>query len=146
MAGTKNYFDQILENQNKLFSTMSNYANAIFEAATPNKEAAEKAGELMNEYFTRSFEMMEKMATKEHMEAYQKDFWATFTADYTKNVELSMELYKKGMDYYRTLWTGNVLEKQQDRVRKLTNLYQDTVKAIYDTNTANAKVVEHYFE
>ncbi len=146
MAGTKNYFDQILENQNKLFSTMSNYANAIFEAVTPNKEAAEKAGELMNEYFTRSFEMMEKMATKEHMEAYQKDFWATFTADYTKNVELSMELYKKGMDYYRTTWSGDVLEKQQDRVRKLTNLYQDTVKAIYDTNTANAKVVEHYFE
>ncbi|MCB0555763.1 MAG: hypothetical protein KDD02_19605 [Phaeodactylibacter sp.] len=146
MAGTKNYFDQILENQNKLFSTLTNYTNAVIEAATPNKEAANKAGELLNEYFTRSYELVEKMAAKEHLEAYQKDFWSSFTNDYTKNMELSMDLYKKTLEYFRNIWAKDVIETQQDRVKKLTNLYQDSVKAIYETNTANAKVVEHYFE
>ncbi|MCB0570206.1 MAG: hypothetical protein KDC66_10600 [Phaeodactylibacter sp.] len=146
MAGTKNYFDQIMENQNKLFSTFSNYANAFLEASAPNKQTAEKAGELLNEYVNRSYELVEKMATKEHLEAYQKDFWSTFTADYTRNVELSMELYKKTMDYFSNLWPTDVIEKQQGQMKKLTGLYQDTVKAFYDANKANAKVVEHYFE
>jgi hypothetical protein len=146
MAGMKNYYDQILENQKGLFNTMTDYNKAVMEMMMPDKAATQKAGELMNEYWTRYFTMMEKMATKEHLEAYQKDFWGSFNADYTKNMELTMEVYKKSMDYFRGLWSKNIVETQQQRVQKITELYQETVKAAYDANTANAKVVEHYFE
>lgn len=144
MAGTKNYFDLILENQNKLYNTLLNYTNTVVETAMPDKNAAEDAGKLLNEYYTRYAELTEKIVDKKNLEKYQKDFWGTFTADYTKSVELSMELYKKTVDYYRNIWSTNVFETQQERTKKLTELYQDTVKAVYDTGTANAKVVQEY--
>ncbi len=81
MAGTKNYFDQILENQNKLYTTFLNYTNIVVEAAMPDKNAAEDAGKLLNEYYTRYTELAEKMVDKSNLEKYQKDFWSTFTAD-----------------------------------------------------------------
>ena len=144
MAGTKNYFDQILENQNKLYTTFLNYTNIVVETAMPDKNAAEDAGKLLNEYYTRYTELAEKMVDKSNLEKYQKDFWSTFTADYTKNIELSMDLYKKTVDYFRNLWTATSFETQQERTKKLTELYQETMKAVYDTNTANAKVIQEY--
>lgn len=144
MAGTKNYFDLILENQNKLYTTMLNYANTVAETSMPDKNAAEDAGKLLNEYYTRSLELMEKTMDKKNLEKYQKDFWATFTADYTKSVELSMDLYKKTVDYFKNLWPANAFETQQERTKKLAELYQETMKAVYDTSTANAKVVQEY--
>ena len=75
MAGTKNYFDQILENQNKLYSSFLNYANTVVETAMPDKNAAEDAGKLLNEYYTRYAELTEKMVDKTNLEKYQKDFF-----------------------------------------------------------------------
>ncbi|MCB9266661.1 MAG: hypothetical protein H6558_16670 [Lewinellaceae bacterium] len=144
MAGTKNYFDQILENQNKLYTTLLKYANTVAETAMPDKNAAEDAGKLLNEYYTRYSELAEKMVDKKNLEKYQKDFWNSFTADYTKSVELSMDLYKKTVDFYRNVWSANAFETQQERTKKLTELYQETMKAVYDTSTANAKVVQEY--
>lgn len=144
MAGTKNYFDQILENQNKLYTTFLNYANTVAETAMPDKNAAEDAGKLLNEYYTRYTELAEKMADKKNLEKYQKDFWNAFTADYTRSVELSMDLYKKTVDFYKKAWSADVFATQQERTRKLTELYQETMKAVYDTGTANAKVVQDY--
>ncbi|MCB0560224.1 MAG: hypothetical protein H6573_28860 [Lewinellaceae bacterium] len=144
MAGTKNYFDQILENQNKMYTTFLNYANTVAEVAMPDKNAAEDAGKLLNEYYTRYTELAEKMVDKSNLEKYQKDFWGAFTADYTKNVELSMDLYKKTVDYFRNVWTATNFETQQERTKRLTELYQETMKTVYDTNTANAKVVQEY--
>ncbi|MCB0578159.1 MAG: hypothetical protein KDD10_02460 [Phaeodactylibacter sp.] len=144
MAGTKNYFDQILENQNKLYTTFLNYANTVAEAAMPDKNAAEEAGKLMNEYYSRYTELAEKMADKKNLEKYQKDFLNAFTADYTKSVELSMDLYKKTVDFYKKVWSADVFATQQERTKKLTELYQETMKAVYDTSTANAKVVQEY--
>lgn len=144
MAGTKNYFDQILENQNKLYTTLLNYPNTVVETAMPDKNAAEDAGKLLNEYYTRYTELAEKMVDKNNLEKYQKDFWGTFTADYTKSMELSMDLYRKTVDYYRNIWSGNVIESQQERTKKLTEMYQETMKAVYDTGTANVKAVQEY--
>ncbi|MCO6475343.1 MAG: hypothetical protein J5I94_01910 [Phaeodactylibacter sp.] len=144
MAGTKNYFDQILENQNKLYTTLLNYANTVVETAMPDKNAAEDAGKLLNEYYIRYTELAEKMVDKNNLEKYQKDFWGAFTADYTKSMELSMDLYKKTVDYYRNIWPGNVIESQQERTKKLTEMYQETMKAVYDTGTANVKAVQEY--
>lgn len=144
MAGTKNYFDQILENQNKLYSTMLNYFNTVAETAIPDKNAVEDAGKLLNEYYARYFELVEKMVDKKNLEKYQKDFWSAFTADYTKSTELSLDLYRKTVDYFKNVWKTNAFESQQERTRKLTELYQETMKAVYDTGTANAKVVQEY--
>ena len=144
MAGTKNYFDQILENQNKLYSSFLNYANTVVETAMPDKNAAEDAGKLLNEYYTRYAELTEKMVDKTNLEKYQKDFWGAFTADYTKSVELSMDLYKKTVDYFKNVWPTNALETQQERAKRLAELYQETMKTVYDTSTANAKVVQEY--
>jgi hypothetical protein len=146
MAGTKHFFDQILNNQKQLFAVMTDYNKAVTEMMMPEKGTMDKAATLINEYWTRYYEMVDKMASKEHLEAYQKDFWGNFNADYTKNLEFNMEMYKKTMDYFRGMWSKNIVETQQQRVQKITELYQDTVKAVYDTNAANAKVVEHYFE
>ncbi len=110
----------------------------------PDKNPAEDAGKLLNEYYSRSLELMEKTVDKKHLDKYQKDFWATFTADYTKSVELSMDLYKKTVDYFKNLWPANAFETQQERTKKLAELYQETMKAVYDTSTANAKVVQEY--
>lgn len=144
MAGTKNYFDQILENQNKLYSTMLNYFNTVTETAIPDKNAVEDAGKLLNEYYARYFELVEKMVDKKNLEKYQKDFWSAFTADYTKSTELSLDLYRKTVDYFKNVWKTNAFESQQERTKKLTELYQETMKAVYDTGAANAKVVQEY--
>ncbi|NRA47775.1 MAG: hypothetical protein HRU12_01465 [Phaeodactylibacter sp.] len=144
MASTKTYYDQLMENQSKLFNTMTEFATAWVEMITPSSELADKAGELMNEYYTKTSEMMEAMASKEKMEAYQKDFWATFTADYTKNMEVSMELYKKSSAYFKNMWTNNTIETNQERTKKLGELYQHSMKAFYDTTKANSKVVQDY--
>jgi hypothetical protein len=145
MASTKSYYDQIIENQTKLFNAMSEYTNAVMEMMMPSKDTAEKAGEMMNEYYTKVSEMAESMASKEKMEEYQKDFWTAFTQDYTKSMELSMELYKKSTEYMKNMWTTNTVESQQERTKKLTELYQNSMKAMYDTTTANSKVVREYF-
>jgi len=50
MASTKSYYDQILENQTKLFNAMAEYTNAVMETVMPTKETAEQAGEIMNDY------------------------------------------------------------------------------------------------
>jgi hypothetical protein len=84
------------------------------------------------------------MASKEKTEAYQKDFWTTFTADYTKNMEVSMELYKKSAEYFKNMWSGNTMETTQERTKKLSELYQHSMKAFYDTTKANGKVMQEY--
>ncbi|HKK80589.1 MAG TPA: hypothetical protein VJ933_13220 [Phaeodactylibacter sp.] len=145
MAATKSYYDQILENQTKLFNAMSDYTNAVIEMMMPSKDTAEKAGEMLNDYFTKVNDMAEGMASKDKMEQYQKDFWTAFTEDYTKSMELSMDLYKKSAEYMKDMWTSNPMETQQERTKKLTELYQNSVKAMYDTTTANTKVVREYF-
>ena len=144
MAGTKNYFDQILENQNKLYTSFLNYANTVAETTMPDKNAAEEAGKLLNEYYTRYAELAEKMVDKSNLEKYQKDFWKAYTADYTKSVELSMDLYKKTVDYFKNIWSTDTFATQQERTKKLAELYQETMKTVYDTSTANAKVVQEY--
>ena len=144
MAGTKNYFDQIQENHNKLYTTFLNYFNTVVETTMPDKNAGEDAGKLLNEYYTRYNELVEGMVDKDNLEKYQKDFWNTFTNDYTKSVELSMDLYKKTVDYYRNLWNTDTFATQQERTKKLAELYQETMKAVYDTGTANVKVVQEY--
>ncbi|NBC08132.1 MAG: hypothetical protein GVY26_13140 [Bacteroidetes bacterium] len=145
MASTKSYYDQILENQTKLFNAMSDYTNAVMEMMMPSKDTADKAGEMLNDYFTKVNEMAEGMASKEKMEHYQKDFWTAFTEDYTKSMELSMDLYKKSTEYMKDMWATNPVETQQERTKKLTELYQNSMKAMYDTTTANTQVVREYF-
>lgn len=144
MASTKTYYDQLLDNQAKLFNTMTEYANALMEMAMPSTATADKAGELMNEYYTKTSEMMETMASKEKMEAYQKDFWTAFTEDYTKSMELSMDMYKKSAEYFKNMWASNTMETAQERTQKLSALYQDSMKAFYDTTKANSKVMQEY--
>jgi hypothetical protein len=144
MASTKSFYDQLMDNQSKLFNTMTEFTNAWMEMMTPSSDLSDKAGELMNEYYTKTSEMMEAMASKEKTEAYQKDFWTTFTADYTKNMEVSMELYKKSAEYFKNMWSGNTMETTQERTKKLSELYQHSMKAFYDTTKANVKVMQEY--
>ena len=134
-----------MENQTKLFNAMSEYTTAVMEMMMPSKETAEKAGEMMNEYYSKLTEMAEGMASKEKVEHYQKDFWTAFTQDYTKSMEISMDLYKHSTEYMKNMWTTNTVETQQERTKKLTELYQNSMKAMYDTTTANTKVVQEYF-
>jgi len=89
--------------------------------------------------------MLEGMASKEKVEQYQKDFWTAFTEDYTKSMEVSMDLYKKSGEYFKNMWATNTMETQQERTKKLTELYQNSLKAMYDTTTANSQVVREYF-
>ncbi len=145
MAGTKNYFDQVLENQSKLMTTLSEYMNEAVEMSMPETAATEKAGELLNEYFTRPYELAEEMATKEAMEKYQEDFWGSFTANYTKSIELSMDLYKKTAEYWRNMFTNGNMGNQQERVKKFSEIFQNCMKAYMDTTNANAKAVQEYF-
>jgi len=145
MASTKSYYDQILENQTKLFNAMAEYTNAVMETVMPTKETAEQAGEIMNDYYNKVSEMLEGMASKEKVEQYQKDFWTAFTEDYTKSMEVSMDLYKKSGEYFKNMWATNTMETQQERTKKLTELYQNSLKAMYDTTTANSQVVREYF-
>lgn len=145
MTATKAYYDQMLENQQKLFSAMSEYTSAMMEMAMPAKDTASEASELLNEYYAKTTEMMEAMASKAHIEAYQKDFWATFMADYSHSAQLSMDLYKKAAEHFKAWMSANPMEMQQERSKKLTELYQHSAKALYETAQANTKVVQEYF-
>lgn len=145
MAGKKNYFDQILENQNKLMTTLSDYMNEAVEITLPEKEVTEKAGELFNEYLTRSSQLAEELSAKENVEKYQEDFWNQFTADYTRSLELSMDLYKKTAEYWQNLWVPTSLAGQQERVKKFSEIFQNTVTAYIETTNANTKAVQDYF-
>lgn len=145
MAGTKNYFDQILENQNKLYSTLSDYLNQAMEITLPEAEVTEKAGQLLNEYFSRSYELAEKMSNKENMEKFQEDFWGNFTTNYTQSMELTVDLYKKTAEYWQNIWGQNTFAGQPDRVKRFSELFQNSVKAYMDTTNANAKAVQEYF-
>jgi len=145
MAGTKNYFDQILENQNKLMTTLSEYMNEAVELSAPNNEATEKAGELLNEFFTRPYQLAENLTAKENLEKYQEDFWTNFTTNYSKSMELSMELYQKTTDFWKEVWTKDNLMVQPDRAKKFSEIFQKSVKAYIDTTNANTKAIQDFF-
>ncbi len=145
MASTKSAYDQILENQAKLMTVMSDYTTAVMDMMMPKKASAEETMEMMNEYISKTTAMMESMASKEHMEAYQKDFWSTFTADYTKNMEAAMDFYKRSAAYMKQMWSSEAMATQQERAQKLSSLYQSSLKAFYDTAKDNTKAMQEYF-
>jgi hypothetical protein len=42
------------------------------------------------------------------------------------------------------MWSGNTMETTQERTKKLSELYQHSMKAFYDTTKANVKVMQEY--
>ncbi len=55
-----------------------------------------------------------------------------------------MDMYKKSAEYFKNMWASNTMETTQDRTKKLSALYQDSMKAFYDTTKANSKVMQEY--
>lgn len=144
MVFVKNYYDQLMDNQVKLFNIMMEFINVWMEMMILLFDLFDKVGELMNEYYIKIFEMMEVMAFKEKMEVYQKDFWIIFMVDYIKNMEVSMELYKKLVEYFKNMWFGNIMEIIQECIKKFGELYQYFMKAFYDIIKVNGKVMQEY--
>lgn len=144
MVFVKNYYDQLMDNQVKLFNIMMEFINVWMEMMILLFDLFDKVGELMNEYYIKIFEMMEVMAFKEKMEVYQKDFWIIFMVDYIKNMEVSMELYKKLVEYFKNMWFGNIMEIIQECIKKFGELYQYFMKVFYDIIKVNGKVMQEY--
>lgn len=145
MAGTKAYYDQILENQNKLMTTLTEYAVEAVETMMPDETFGEKVNKLVQEYLSRPYEIAEEITKKENAEKYQKDFWTTYTQDMNRNLEASMELYRKSTDFFREMWTKNVLGDQQGKMKKYLEIVQNSMKAYTDAVNANAKLIQSYF-
>lgn len=144
MVFIKIFYDQLMDNQIKLFNMMIEFFNVWMEMMILLFDLFDKVGELMNEYYIKIFEMMEVMVFKEKMEVYQKDFWIIFIVDYIKNMEVSMELYKKLVEYFKNMWFGNIMEIIQECIKKLGELYQYFMKVFYDIIKVNGKVMQEY--
>jgi hypothetical protein len=146
MASTKNYYDQMLENQNKFMKAFSELANETVDTVMPDKKLAEKTEMLVKEYFTKPYELVEDLGKKETLEKYQKNFWAKMTEDYTKSMELSKDLYQKTIDFYKEMWSQNTIAQQQEKMKRFTELCQNCMKSYMEATSVNAKVVQDYFK
>ncbi|HMQ49885.1 MAG TPA: hypothetical protein PKA00_20725 [Saprospiraceae bacterium] len=142
---TKNYFDQIMDNQNKLIHNLTEYANSMSEIVGPKQEVAEKASAIFNDYVNRSMALAEAFTSEEAIKNFQEDFFNTLTANYNKNWELAMDFFKSSNAYMKEMWGSNTFNEQQEKAKKLSELYQNSLKAVYETGTANTRIVQSYF-
>lgn len=142
---TKNYFEQIMDNQNKLLQNLTAYANTMTEIAGPNQEVADKASAILNDYVNRSMALAEEFSSEKAMKSFQEDFFNTLTANYNKSLELTMDFFKSSSAYMKEMWGSNTFNEQQEKAKKLAELYQNSLKALYETGTANTRIVQSYF-
>ena len=142
---TKVYFDQIVENQNQLAATLTEYVNDAVETMMPEKDFAEKATALMEGFFKSQVELAEELSSKSNLEKYQEDFWGTYSADMKKGMDLSMAMAQKAFDYVKGLYNPAMFTETQAKVKKYNEIAQQSMKAVMEASTANTKVVQEYF-
>ena len=146
MAATKDYFDKIMENQNKLVTSVTDYANEAIDTVLPDPAIAEKTESLVKEYFDVSTKFAEDFGKKENVEKFQEDFWGTMTESYNQGIKLSASLYEKTMVYVKDLWSGTTMENQQEKMKKFSEMYQDYWKTCMDVTKENTKVMQDFLK
>jgi uncharacterized protein YfbU (UPF0304 family) len=146
MADTKVYFDQILENQNKLAETITEYVNEMVDAFTPDAAFTEKTESLVKEMVEAPVALAEELTQKENIEKFQDDFAGAYTANMQKSMDLWKDLYEKSTAYAKDTWTANSATDTTNRFKKMGELYQNCLKAMVDTTTANTKVMKEYLK
>ena len=97
----------------------------------PDKNAAEDAGKPLNEYYTRYTELAEKWLTKQPRKKYQKDFWGLLRLIIPRMLNCHGLVQEDGRLLQECMDTTN-FETQQERTKRLTELYQETMKTVYD--------------
>lgn len=146
MAATKDYFEKLMENQNKMVNTVTDYANEVVDVTMPDAKIAEKTEAYMKECFQISMDYMESASKKENLDKFQEDFWGAMTEHYNNGVKVSADLYKKTMEYWRDMWSGAQVQTQQGKLQHFAEFYQNYWKTCMDVTTENTKVVQDFFE
>lgn len=142
---TKTYVDKIVENQNKLFNTLSHYANEAVDTMVPDQAHTEKATAIAQALVQQPMELMEEMTKQETMEKFQQDFWGNYQALTTKSMQNYMDLYQQSFQYMQAFMGSAMGGQQQEKARKLNDIMQQCMKAWMDTTAENARIVQEYF-
>ena len=145
MAATKDYFEKVMDNQNKLVRSLTDYANEVVDVTMPDAKIAEKTEAFFKDCLNASLVYAEDISKKENLEKLQEDFWGTWTENYNKSIKLSTDLYKKTMEYMRDLWSGAQINTQQEKMQHFTEFYQNYWKTCMDVTKENTKVVQDFF-
>lgn len=145
MAATKEYFDKLMENQNKLVSSIAEYADEVVEVAVPDPKIAEKTEAFMKECIDSSVAFTEELHKKENLEKFQEDFWGTMTENYTNGLRLSTDLYGKTMTFFKEMWTNTSVENQEEKMKHCGELYQHCWQTYLDVTKDNAKIMQDFF-
>lgn len=145
MAATKEYFEKLMENQSKLVSTITAYANEAVDITMPNSKAAEKMETYIKDCFTAYLEYTEDLSKKENLEKFQEDFVGAMTENYSKSIKLSSDIYKKTLEYVQDFWSVTPIDTQQEKIQHFTEFYQDYWKTYMDVSNENTKVVQDFF-
>ncbi len=142
---TKTYIDKMVENQNKLFETLTHYANEAVDTMVPEQTQTDKADALTQAFVKQPLELMEEMTRKETMEKFQEDFWGNYQAIATRSMQHYMDLYQHTFQYMQEAMGGQMMVQQQEKAKKLNDIAQHCMKAWMDTTVENAKIVQEYF-
>lgn len=145
MAGTKVYFDQILDNQNQLMRKLSEYANEMAATLSPDPVRIEKAEGIAKAWIERPSALTETLIKKETLEKFQKDFTGTYTSGMKESMEMWKDLYQQSATYLVDTWTSGNATDAMEKMKKFTTLYQNSLQAVADATTANTKVIQDYF-
>lgn len=145
MAATKDYFEKLMENQNKLVSSLTDYANEVVDVTMPTTKVTEKMEVYMKDCVAAYLDFAEEMSKKENLDKFQEDFWGAMTEQYNKNIKFSTDMYKKTMECMRDLWSTSPIDNQQEKMQQFTEFYQNYWKTCVDVTKENTKVMQDFF-
>ena len=138
MKQSKEIFETIAANQNKLAETLGENIQQTVELFTPDKSIENFTKETTAAYLEQGKDYINALAGVENAE----DAVKTMSTAFNKFLESQADLYNKTTEFYQDLFQKNAWEKGQERFKQVTEIYQNSFKAIADTATANTKAMQ----
>lgn len=141
MAKTKETFEKIIDNQNKLTETLTENAQKMMKLFEPDNDLEKMSKETAEAYMAQSKEYMEELGKADTPEKA----WSGMSTAFSKFMEMQTATYNKTTDFYRDLMGKYNWESGQTTFSQAAELYRDSFKAIYETAGANTKVFQELF-
>ena len=141
MAKTKETFEQIIDNQNKLAETLTENAQKMMKLFELDSDLEKMSKEATETYMAQSKEYMEELSKAETPEKA----WSGMSTAFSKFMEMQTATYNKTTDFYRNMMEKYNWEAGQETFNQATELYRESFKAIYETAGANTKVFQEAF-
>ncbi|MEM1318986.1 MAG: hypothetical protein AAGG75_01955 [Bacteroidota bacterium] len=138
MKNTKEIFEAITTNQNKLAEALNENAHQLMEIVEPDNSIEKFAKDTAATYMAQGREYLESMTKAEHPE----DAMKTMQSAFTKFMDMQAEVYNKTTEFYQDWFKRHTWEKGQEQFKKATEIYQNSFKAIAETATANTKAMQ----